>query len=504
MVQVSSGTTNTSSRNAVARSADSKRLGSAAEPVSKGAWSIATRPSETAPARPKMSPKIPMSIAVARSVCRVWMLCPGSSTCSTTMAGPYPSPTTVPLSHPAADQAKTRRRVTVAGPRRRRGSWRRSRTGSNSALPKRTRSAWIRPNDRPTAGANRTASRRVALFPLPSPETRLTDREMSATAAAVTSVHASTVATTRSAGRTARPKRHQARSCPSCALCPWRLLSSGTGTAGTNAPIQPDQHFRIASQTKSFTAAVVLQLVDEGKVDLDTPIEQYLPGVVDGNGYDGGKISVRELLRHAGGIAAAEPASFLTTTLAQVVQTALSNHPPVSAPGTQLVYSNIDYWILGMLIEKITGMSARDAITDRIITPLALTQTRFPAAGDLSVGAPAVHGYANLPFVGWTDISNINGTIFGVGLIDEPSEWSTAGAMISTLTDLTTFYQALVDGKVISAASLAQMETPTPLPGNGQNYYGLGLMRLPLSCGGNAWGHTGDLNDSALCSMPAS
>ncbi len=265
----------------------------------------------------------------------------------------------------------------------------------------------------------------------------------------------------------------------------WQL-TAGTGNTTAKKPIQPTEHFRIASQTKTFAAAVVLQLVDEGKVALDAPIEQYLPGVVTGNGYDGTKISVRQLLQHTSGIPTnrtpkpkANPDG--TYSLDAVVRDGLSL-PPVSAPGAEWHYSNTNYEILGMLIEKYTGTPVAQAITTRIIQPLGLTQTTFPAAGDRSVPNPAVRGYNGGrigPVFYWFDVTT------GV----EPSLYSSSGAMISTQQDLAAFDHALLGGKVVSPAALAEMQKTFPV-GQGAGY-GLGLSRVDLSCGGSAWGHSG-------------
>ncbi|MFD7498673.1 serine hydrolase domain-containing protein [Streptomyces sp. NPDC059832] len=84
-------------------------------------------------------------------------------------------------------------------------------------------------------------------------------------------------------------------------------LSAGTGTINTNRPIQVTESYRIGSQTKTFTATAVLQLVEEGKVSLESPIEQYLPGVVTGNGHDDNAITVRQLLQHTIGIPVNSP-----------------------------------------------------------------------------------------------------------------------------------------------------------------------------------------------------
>ncbi|MFD0531529.1 serine hydrolase domain-containing protein [Kitasatospora arboriphila] len=296
--------------------------------------------------------------------------------------------------------------------------------------------------------------------------------------------HAGTLAALKTfqaaAGRGCRPRRGRHH-----LLQPRRR----TGTINANLPIQPTDHFRIGSQTKPFTAAVVLQLVDEGRVSLDAPIETYLPGVVDGNGYHGDTITVRQLLQHTSGIPANDPPNPQaspdgTYTLAALVRDGLG-HPPASAPGTAFAYSNTNYEILGLLIERITGLSVRQAITTRIIEPLGLAGTSFPAAGDRTVPAPAVHGYHGIRIGAlnlWTDL----------GTALEPSIYSTSGAMISTLQDVTAFDRALVGGRLLSPATLAEMKK-TVTVGGGLSY-GLGVAAHTLPCGGTAWGHDGIVN----------
>ncbi|MEU1674593.1 serine hydrolase domain-containing protein [Streptomyces roseifaciens] len=265
-------------------------------------------------------------------------------------------------------------------------------------------------------------------------------------------------------------------------------LSVGTGTINTNAPIQPNEHYRIGSQTKTFTAATVLQLVDEGKVSLDAPIEKYLPGVVDGNGYDGNAITVRHLLHQTSGVAVYEPFSTPPApdadgsySLQALVREGLKR-APASAPGTAFLYSNTNYLILGMLVEKTTGTAVHEAITNRIIRPLGLSRTVFPAPGDHSLPAPPVRGYHGV---------RIGGFSFWSRVLDyDPSVFSSAGAMISTEEDLTKFYQALIGGKVVSPAALAEMEKTAGAEFDGGGY-GLGLIRRDLPCGGSAWGHNG-------------
>ncbi|EID52810.1 serine hydrolase domain-containing protein [Saccharomonospora xinjiangensis] len=260
-------------------------------------------------------------------------------------------------------------------------------------------------------------------------------------------------------------------------------LTAGTAEFGKNRPITAQDHFRSGSQTKTFVAAVVLQLVDEGRVELDAPIEKYLPGVVTGN-YDGNVITVRQLLQHTSGLARfpsdANPGPDGTYVLADLVRAAM-DEPPVAGPGEKSVYSNTGYQVLGMLIEEITGQYAGDAITERIIEPLGLEGTSFPAPGERALAEPFVHGYAGgriPPFYLWID--NTTGV--------ELSIYSTAGAMESTLQDSVTFFRALADGEVVSDAAWAEMHKT--VPGN-IGGVGLGINEIPLSCGGTYWAKNG-------------
>ncbi|MER5489312.1 serine hydrolase domain-containing protein [Streptomyces sp. NPDC002812] len=267
----------------------------------------------------------------------------------------------------------------------------------------------------------------------------------------------------------------------------WNL-STGTATVNTNDPIGPDEYYRVGSQSKTFTAVAVLKLAEANGIGLDDPIERHLPGVVSVNGYDGNRITIRHLLQHTSGIpvnglplAQARPDG--SYTLAALVQDGL-RFAPASQPGAAFQYSNTNFEILGMLIEKITGLPLHQAVTQQVIQPLGLAHTRFPAPTDRAVPDPAIHGYRGTrigSFFFWLD-----GTAF------EPSTFYGSGAVISTLQDMTAFYQAIVDGTALSPANLAEMEKTFELgqPGSG-NGYGLGLFKIALPCGGTAWGHDG-------------
>lgn len=263
-------------------------------------------------------------------------------------------------------------------------------------------------------------------------------------------------------------------------------VTAGSATSPATRPIAPTDHFRVASQNKTFTATMVMQLVDEGLVELDAPIERYLPGVVAGNGYDGNLITVRQILGHTSGIAR-DPSNPSTNAaggydLTETIRAGLTQ-APLFPPGTDWSYSNVGYQVLGLLVERVSGTPYRQALVDRIVAPLGLTETSYPTVGDRTLAQPYLTGYIGGrlgPLFFWLDRT------FSL----EPSYVGPAGAINSTLVDLATFQRALADGDLVSQAAMAQMREI----GQYREEFGLGLMRLPLSCGGEAWGHAGDLS----------
>ena len=279
------------------------------------------------------------------------------------------------------------------------------------------------------------------------------------------------------------------------------VMTSGVPNRTNGDSIGKNDRVRIGSVTKTFTASLVLQLVAEGKVDLDAPIEQYLPGLLhgsdmdgsgtDGSGTDGSAITVRQLLQHRSGLPefAGEPGADewiaanedRTLTPSAAVAIALGK-PAQFVPGTSFVYTNTNYIVLGMLVESVTGRSYADELQSRILDPLDLEDTYLPAAGERDIRGDHLTGYQDLDG-GLTDVSRT-----------EPSiPWS-AGAMVSTGTDLNAFWRALLDGQVVPAEQLAEMTTPqvaaTEAEGLG---YGMGVGATELPCGVTYTGHSGGI-----------
>ncbi len=262
-------------------------------------------------------------------------------------------------------------------------------------------------------------------------------------------------------------------------------FAAGFSDVETRAVFVPQTHIRAASITKTFVAATILQLVAEGKVKLDAPIETYLPGRIRGEGIDANAITVRQLLRHQSGLPEYfdedTPPPTEPVTADQLLDAALAR-PAQFAPGRAMRYTNTNYVIAGLLIESVTGRPAAEEITWRIIVPLGLFETYFPAPGDTGLRAPFAHGY-EVEDGRRTDVTVFNASAAGM-----------AGSLISTNEDTSAFITALLDGRVVPPAQLHEMMETVEWPATGPEFgYGLGLSSIELPCGVTVWGHGGDI-----------
>ncbi|PFF54702.1 serine hydrolase domain-containing protein [Bacillus cereus] len=267
-------------------------------------------------------------------------------------------------------------------------------------------------------------------------------------------------------------------------------FTAGVADLSTKKPVNSDYRFRIGSVTKTFTATTVLQLVGENRLQLDDPIEKWLPGLVQGNGYDGNQITIRQLLNHTSGIAEylkSKDADIMnskkTYTAEEIVKIGLSL-PPDFSPGKDWLYSNTGYVILGMLIEKITGNSYAEEIEKRIIEPLDLSNTFLPGNSPVIPGKNHARGYVKMEGTGeLKDITYYN-----------PSLANAAGDMISNADDLNKFFSSLLGGKLLKERELKEMLTTVPIEGKGVgDAYGLGIYETKLPNGVSVWGHGGGI-----------
>jgi D-alanyl-D-alanine carboxypeptidase len=243
-------------------------------------------------------------------------------------------------------------------------------------------------------------------------------------------------------------------------------------------PLGPDQVFRIASLTKTFTATLVLKLAEEKKLSLDDRLAKFLPDFPNGS-----DITIRQLLSHTAGISDRGTGSLAASTKRDADRDSrlaeYRKRPLDFAPGTDWRYSNTGYILLGMVIEQVTGEPWHVAMQKRILTPLGLTHTRY---GDLDALIPGrVRGYT-------TDTPDH--AVQNAEYI-RPSVPDSAGALVSTLDDLFHFVRALTGGRVIGRDSLHQMITPAP-PSTASGGYGLGVFLWRVR-GTTMVGHTGQI-----------
>jgi D-alanyl-D-alanine carboxypeptidase len=254
-------------------------------------------------------------------------------------------------------------------------------------------------------------------------------------------------------------------------------------TAGT--PLQPDAHYRIASVSKTFTALAVLRLADEGKVALTDPISRYVADVPNGD-----TVTVRDLLDMRSGLFdftndqdflaryTADPTMPWTDddTLAIVRAHAAESTPP----NQKTIYNNSNYTLLAYVIAKASGQPAPQYITG-LVRELGLPNTSYPT--DDALPEPLLRGYLGdgaspPPAGGYRDVTVSNPAIAG-----------TAGAMISTVPDMTRYAAQLANGEGLTPATAAARLEWTPLTDSGVRLqYGLGVTQL-----GDWVGHDGSI-----------
>ncbi|MFW0795063.1 serine hydrolase domain-containing protein [Gordonia sp. CPCC 205515] len=264
----------------------------------------------------------------------------------------------------------------------------------------------------------------------------------------------------------------------------WTGVSGTTAAGGTSKPVATD-HTRVGSLTKTMTATVLLQLVQEGKVSLDDPIGKYVPGAPNASA------TLRQVADMSSGIPSYTASNSFTDTYfahpeqpwqpQQLVDIAKSM-PMVFPPGKGWQYSNTNYVLLGMTIEKVLGQPIGEVFEQRLFGPLGMGDTSFP--GDsTAIASPYLSGLTNQ---GQPAGHNVDSTHWN------PSMAFTAGAVISTLDDLQKWGAALFTGTGILDAKTQQLRRDSILhspPPNGPTAgYGIGIGDRD-----GWWGHDGDL-----------
>ncbi|WMD03002.1 serine hydrolase [Streptomyces sp. FXY-T5] len=267
--------------------------------------------------------------------------------------------------------------------------------------------------------------------------------------------------------------------------------ASGKADVATGRPVTPDMRQRVGSISKTFTAVGIMQQVERGRIRLDAPVGDYLPDLIPGE--RGREITVRMLLNHTSGIGdyilgafpslaegstdSLEAERFRSVRPAELVGMGLAapaTGRPGAVPGS---YSNTNYVIAGLLLEKVTGQKAGAYLTRQVIDRAGLRHTYLPRT-------PYIKGPHPRMYESW------------FGLLDPARDFSvydmswasTAGSVVSTTDDLNRFYRALLGGKLVGKASLDEMTRTVPVSGVD---YGLGIYSLELRGCGRFWGHDG-------------
>jgi D-alanyl-D-alanine carboxypeptidase len=249
----------------------------------------------------------------------------------------------------------------------------------------------------------------------------------------------------------------------------------GVSDLATNTPMELDDHLRIASNTKTFTATAVLQLVDKGCLGLDDHLSKFIAGIPYGD-----QITIKELLNMTAGVYDYTNNEALISeyvnnpllpnfTPEEILQV-IEQNQPAFPPGTRAVYTNSNYFLLGLIVEKVTRRPLGQVIQTEILDKLGMTNTSYPTTPVMP--QPYSHGYYPINAALPSDVTESN-----------PNFAAGAGAMVSTLGDLRIWVKALATGTLLTPAT-QELRLETVDLGNGIRY-GLGISEIDGFIGHN-------------------
>jgi CubicO group peptidase (beta-lactamase class C family) len=259
------------------------------------------------------------------------------------------------------------------------------------------------------------------------------------------------------------------------------LKAYGKGDVEANVPTTLDTVFGIGSDTKQFTAAAILQLRDQGKLGIDDPITKWLPD------FDtkGNKVTLRHLLGHTSGITdiiempemRALRVMRNTTVTRDDLYKIVSQYAFVFPSGTMQLYSNTNFWLLGLIVEKASGMTYEDYVEKKIFEPLGMSRSMYCNSSESVPRRAAGYGVRSGKPIRVPDI--VHTALFA------------SGALCSTAEDLITWLRALHGAKVLSAQSYAEMIAPSKLDDGTPLRYAMGLVVAEDNNGLEFIGHDG-------------
>ena len=273
-------------------------------------------------------------------------------------------------------------------------------------------------------------------------------------------------------------------------------VNYGTTQPGTTAPPSADTHFRIASNTKTMTAAVIMQLAQEDKLSLGDPVSKYVSGVPNGD-----KITIAELLEMRSGLYNYTDAPELSASIdreptkvwtAGELLAVAFKHPVSAPPDAEFQYDNTNYALLGLVVEKVDGRPLSTAMQDRLFGPLGMTSTMLPVSTSNAIPKPFSHGYlygsssvalsGTPPYSPEVQAAARAGTLLPKDYTDVNHSFAAAaGGVTSTARDLATWIRALNTGRVLNEEyqrrwlNSLQLEDPNHSEGT---RYGYGIAQM--------------------------
>ncbi len=256
------------------------------------------------------------------------------------------------------------------------------------------------------------------------------------------------------------------------------LISKGISDSASGRPVKITDSFRIASNTKMFVAMSILMLADRQKLLLDDKLSKYIPEIPHSE-----RVSIRQLADHTSGyfnytsnpsFAAAVMSNPLKKWTPEEIMGLVKDKPLDFVPGEKHSYSNTNYIILGMLVEKLSGVNWETFVTQNILKPLNMNDTYCPDGP--SITGEHLHGY-------YTEGTRT------VELAVDPSIAWASGSMVSTIFDMKKWLDALSAGTLISPSMLAEQRKYVPMSLDGTSgFYGFGIMKENMYIG-----HTGSI-----------
>ncbi len=263
-----------------------------------------------------------------------------------------------------------------------------------------------------------------------------------------------------------------------------KMRGYGLASVELGAPATENTVYEIASVTKSFTATAIMMLAEDGKLGLDDKITRYMSGLPP----TWGEITLRHLLTHTSGVAS-DPVPWSLETVGrpyarEELLNIIKGAPLQFPPGTMYRYANSDYYLLALIIEKVSGKSYGEFLAERIFTPLGMTATRVDDPWEVVPGRAAGYGWEH-------DRLNTPPQI-------HPSQTLGSGNLLSTVVDLAKFDAGLTEGRLLKKASLDEMWAPAKINGEeigyglGWNVYDYRGHRI-IGHGGNATGFASQL-----------